>query len=402
MLRPYTGEYMVSPVPLHMGFNYCSHACMYCFANLNSKDRKVDMSSVNRALKGYCSQTGNKDITQMLLKRGFPVLMSNDSDPFAVSCNEAFRQTHQAFTDLGIRMTYQTKGGPGALEFFQQEPPTMVYISITSDQPETVKALEPGAPSFTERLELALACKAAGHHVVIGLNPYFRVWWDDIHGFLDQLAAAGIKHIWMGALHLSPMQCANIPQRYKAEYNWLIEYGRARNKPDEAEHDALKRYMQEIGINCFYGISSTMGHFWDAYFELGFPFMPTIEGFIDHLAEQDSGGPVAFSLDYFDTWANIAPQHQSAQFKEYLNSFGRTVRSNGEVANARTLREVHEFFWRILDYPTPLRHNDMCIAVSEDAGELVVETHNGNDLMVWSPGSTDVEHPLDQCGTILY
>lgn len=401
MIRPYTGEYMVSPVPVHVGFNYCSHACMYCFANLNQPDRAVDMASINRVARGLCSEKQNRDITQNLLRRGFPVLMSNDSDPFAASCNEAFRQTHQAFSDLGIRMTYQTKGGKGAADFFAKEAPTMVYISITSDQDETLRALEPGAPPFQERLQLALACKAAGHHVVIGLNPYFRVWWNDIHGFLDQLAAAGINHIWMGALHLSPMQCANIHPRHKQQYDWLIQYGRARNKPDEAEHDALKSYMADIGINCFYGISSTMGHFWDAYFDLGFPFMPTIEGFIDHLREADNGGPVAFSLDYFDTWANIAPDHQSAQYKEYLNSFGRTVRSNGEVANARTLREVHEFYWRILDYPTPLRHNDICIAVGQDQGETVVETRGGHDLLVWAPGCADVEFPLELCGKIL-
>ncbi|MFH1058314.1 MAG: hypothetical protein V1797_06470 [Pseudomonadota bacterium] len=41
-LRTYTGEYLVSPVPLHLDLDICSHACWWCFSRLNNPDRLAD------------------------------------------------------------------------------------------------------------------------------------------------------------------------------------------------------------------------------------------------------------------------------------------------------------------------------------------------------------------------
>ena len=41
MIVPYWGELFVSPAPLEMTLNHCSHACAYCFANLNDPQRRA-------------------------------------------------------------------------------------------------------------------------------------------------------------------------------------------------------------------------------------------------------------------------------------------------------------------------------------------------------------------------
>lgn len=398
-LRPYVGEFLVHPVPLHFGGNLCSHNCWYCFSNLNKPDRRADFGSLNRAVKNVLAGKDTKSISERLLRDGYPVLFSNDADPFSKSNTEQFHQVLDLLQQINVPVSIQTRGGKGALEFMQSYLPTIVYISVTSDDNDIINRNEPGAPGFEERKELLLAAKKAGHFVVVGMNPFYMEWWQDAHEFVDWLAANGLNRVWSGDLHLSHMQVANIPSRRRETHAADIKYGMMRKKPDGLASSLVIDYAKDIGVNFFNGFASELGNFWGGADSVtGFKLFPTVECFKHHLYTENDGNACAFRFDYFDKFVNKIPEHRSSQFKEYLNSFGRAVRSSGSETKAVSLREVLDWIWNVLAYPTIMRQDEFYIATEGDNKNSPILTDDeGRDIFIYAPGyfSKDVFQSVD-------
>lgn len=370
-----------------------------CFANLNQPDRRADYDELNRTMKNLIARKDDiKHLPTRLLMAGHPVCASNDSDPFAKSNEQQFQSTFDALADLGVRIVFQTRGGDLAEKTLRRSKPTMVYLSFTSDQAATLKAGEPGAPSFDERKALALAAKDAGHHVVIGLNPFYAPWWDDIYGFIDWLEDHGFRHVWFGELHMTYQQQANVRGKAVVQFAAAIEHARKKAKADPAAA-MVRRALQGADINVFSGAVSTCGGFWDAYFALGFPFFPTLDWFFGKLREH--GKKVAFDFELFDQAMNPHPELRSSAFKEYLSGIGRSLRNVGFDQKANSFRDVHELLWRIDAFPTKLRHDDIFIATH---GDSLAEDDSGRLVLVYAPGIDDPDLgriDIEACDTFL-
>src|SRR4051812_27633493 len=110
MIYPYVGDFLLSPVPMQLSFNWCSHACSYCFANLNSPSRSFDLKEFQAQLKGIYS---NSSLVSHLLRERYPVVISNLVDPFATSNYGVAIPIIEMLTDLGVPVTIQTRGGRG-------------------------------------------------------------------------------------------------------------------------------------------------------------------------------------------------------------------------------------------------------------------------------------------------
>jgi DNA repair photolyase len=370
---------------VHFGLNWCTHACRYCFANLNRPQRRADNGDLARLVKWRRDNSG--PLEWWYLSHGYPMLVANDSDPFARSNADTFRELHRIATDSSVRLAYQTKGGDRELEDLAiGGAPTLFYISVTGDDDALLKDIEPGAPTFASRLDLIRRAKSAGHHVVIGLNPLMPAWWRDIDAALDALRDAGAAHIWHGELHLSRFQLDAMSAAHRERYAALIAYAMKHKKPDAAAYDHILRLAQYKGFNLFNGVSGSESGFWQPYFDLGYPFMPTLDGLFRDLAVQGGGRPVAFSFDAFDAWADTGAPGGASVHKDYLSGFGRSLRNEGEVQKAASRREVHEWYWRLLDYPTPLRVRELHIAT---AGDNIVTDDDGRPLMVFLPSGSD-------------
>lgn len=384
-LRLYTGEYLTSPIPVHFGLNWCTHACRYCFANLNRPDRRADNNDLAKLVKWR--RDGKGPLEWWYLSRGYPLLVANDSDPFARSNHETFLELHRVATGAGVRLAYQTKGGDREAEDMAiAGPPTLFYISLTSDDDAMLADLEPGAPGWPARLDLIHRCKAAGHHVVVGLNPLVPQWWRDIDAALLAMRDAGARHLWHGDLHLSRFQIAAMSDGHRKRYAGLIDYALKRTKPDAAATDAALALAEHYGFITFDGAAGSAPGFWQPYFDLGYPFMPTLDGLFRDLTAQGGGKPVAFGFDAFDAWADTGAPGGYAVHKEYLSGFGRSLRNDGIDQKATSRREVHEWYWRWLDYPTPLRCREMHVAV--DGDNLIVDDE-GRPVLVFVPGGSD-------------
>src|SRR5690606_34530098 len=96
--------------------NWCTHGCFYCFANLNRPGRRADYTGIQQFLGKYQRQDAGRDIAAMLALQGHAILASNDSDPFAASNGEQNLEMIRVMMDMGLRFSFQTRGGRGAIE----------------------------------------------------------------------------------------------------------------------------------------------------------------------------------------------------------------------------------------------------------------------------------------------
>lgn len=369
-LRLYTGEYLISPYVLHFGLNWCTHACAYCFANANKPDRQAETSDLQKIVRWY--DIGSDTAEFRLLKAGHPIMTANDSDPCAKSNYATFSILDDLSKSYGFRLVYQTRGGePEAEARIVNGTPTSVYVSLTTDNDDIRKKMEPGAPSHDARMDFIGRLKKAGHHVIAGFNPFIPEWWDDMEKTMEQLSEAGIRHIWHQPLHLSRFQIENMrPSAKKTLGDKWISYGMAKREPDEYGYSQMLSAAAKNGINTIRGgVSDNLG-FWDEYFSLGFPFVPTLDALVRDcdISAKNSGKLYAmFGIEAFNRWADFGMKNGS-KCKEYLQPIGRSVRNAGErVEDAKSMAGVHEFLWRRESYPTRLRHSAFA-HVSYDGG----------------------------------
>lgn len=354
-------------------------------------------------LRKAASDEPSKNIAVNLIRSGYPILTANDSDPFAASNRDGFFQVYDFARERGIRFAFQTRGGEGAIETIAKHPPTFVYVSINTDDPDRLRLQEPGAPSLEHRFELISSAKAAGHFVIVGINPLRMTWWRDLPGLIDRIHAMGVRHVWTGELHLNRFQRDNIPPARRRRFADDIDYAMSRVRSDDAALESIIDYMLASGLNVFREMVAEKSGFWSQFDQLGIPAMPTMDGLFDTLCKTSGSQPIAFSFDWFDRWANRIPDATSSAFKDYLMPFGRSIRNTGERPHAGSFRDVHGYFWRVSEWPTVLASRHFAIAVdgkSENAPTVADE--DGRDYLVWSPSPHDAAYlDINDCNIVL-
>ncbi|NJK46000.1 MAG: hypothetical protein HC933_18600 [Pleurocapsa sp. SU_196_0] len=202
-LQPYYGEFLVSPVPLELDMNYCAHSCNYCFANLNKRDRKINLTQITNLLNGFEER---ETLEAKLLKERYPVMISNHVDPFAASNYQQTVPLLELLRYHGIPVTIQTRGGRGIDDALELLEPSVWYISITFNDDAARRIVEPGAPTIQSRLELISQLRERGHRVVVGINPLEPEWMPDPASILNECASRGAEGAWIESLHLNPKQ----------------------------------------------------------------------------------------------------------------------------------------------------------------------------------------------------
>ena len=145
MITPYYGEFLISPAPLELSLNYCSHKCAYCFANLSMPDRTADIGGILRFLGEFNER---KSLEAELVRQGYPVCFSNKVDPFAATNYKQSIPILEVMSTLGIPVAFQTRGGQGIDDALKIVQPSCWYISVCTADDKLRKRLEPGAPTI--------------------------------------------------------------------------------------------------------------------------------------------------------------------------------------------------------------------------------------------------------------
>lgn len=294
MIYPYVGEVLLSPVPLQLSFNWCSHACSYCFANLSNPTRSFDLKEFQSQLKNIYS---NNSLTSTLLREKYPVLISNLVDPFSTSNYSISVPVMEMMTNMEIPIMIQTRGGRGVDDVLSFLPKSMWYISIPMLNDDIRRQVEPAAPSIESRLLLIDQLRAAGHEVLVGMCPCVSEFLPgkDRYKLLDILKAKGVHGIWLAPLHFNAKQLRAMPQQSKERLGeGLIKKGLKNAVMLEDPYfdfmDDIKEYASSLGLEVEGMLDGSKNHLFRPFYSIYKKTFPSIYNFINwcHETKKDN------------------------------------------------------------------------------------------------------------------
>lgn len=194
----------------------CSHACRYCFARGTHEYLELD------AGHDFDSQIVVKvnvvDVLRKELARGSwehePVALGTNTDPYqrAEGRYRLMPGIISALAESGTPFSILTKG-----TMIRRDLPLLtdaassvrvtISTSIAVFDDALQRAIEPGAPTATARLETVRAAAEAGFRVTVFLMPIIPHLTDSIEAIdhaLTRIKEAGAHRVVYGALHLRP------------------------------------------------------------------------------------------------------------------------------------------------------------------------------------------------------
>ena len=254
-IRAYAGEFLTSPAGLELSMNWCGHACTYCFANLSKPNRRADIRGTVGLLSEFRQRRSRE---AKLLQAGVPLLVSNHVDPFAGSNAAQFEPIWQLCVELGVELTWQTRGAhapqrPFLNRVIKETPRSVWYISIPMLDDTIRRRVEPHAPSIGSRLELLQQLVEAGHVVTVGVNPLSLEWLPKFEPLLDQLKALGVWGVWVQVPYFSRIFKANLDAnaRQRLGDEFIKQCGEKGTTGDRAHAMAAMAYAKGIGLQVF-------------------------------------------------------------------------------------------------------------------------------------------------------
>jgi len=345
MIVPFYGELLLQPIPLELSLNYCSHKCAYCFANLNKPDRRAAPQSIVNLL-AECDERDT--LEARLLSERYPILLSNKVDPFSESNWRLTLQILELLAALEIPVAFQTKGGKGLFEAMDLIKRSCFYFSITAQDDETAKRIEPGAPSISKRFEMMAALRSKGHHVWAGVNPLVREWIPDVNGFARRLAAEGVRHVFSEVLHLSRDQIANMSEREKEAVSPPgIKKASARSIPQ----DSIDHELDFIDACRENGIEFACKH-WPEPTTVLEPYarcyprrFPTMTEWTNHVWQTQEPGAELTFRDFFEFMSPLFPDIRNKSLGHYVHSCSRNLGRRIRFASGTCFEDILRVIW---------------------------------------------------------
>jgi len=246
-ITPFWGLFGLGQSPLEISHNYCSTKCAYCFANLNSPNRKAKVKEFVNQMKNYKK---SNTFTSQLLKDKMLVTMSNKTDPFALSNYKIAVPQMETLTNEGIPIKILTRGGKGIDDALSFLPKSAWYISITHTEEITRQLVEPGGSTIDERWELVDKLKSEGHSVIVACNP-FSPHWVDPEDFLRRLEIHKPHGFVFQSIHLNWKQIKNMTDKERNNMGEdVLSAARKRKLTEELYQTSLYmcRGAKELGI----------------------------------------------------------------------------------------------------------------------------------------------------------
>jgi len=167
----------------------CDHRCVYCYAT----------SYIRR----FYECRPKKDLVLRLKReaaklKGELVSISNSSDPYPTIEAETglTRQCLQVLAECNCRIQIITKSNIVLRDIdLLKRVPSMVALTITTDDAETARILEPYAPLPAERLKTAERLLAEGIPVAVRIDPIIPYVNENPESLVKALAELGVPHI---------------------------------------------------------------------------------------------------------------------------------------------------------------------------------------------------------------
>jgi DNA repair photolyase len=182
-LNPYTG---------------CEHRCVYCYASTY--------------IPKFFNCRPKKNLILRLKKeavklKGETISIANSSDPYPSleektcltrSCLEIFAR-HNCKVQMVTKSTLVVRDA----DLFNKIP-SVVSLTITTDDDTTARLIEPNAPPSSERLKTAETLIDKGVPTSVRIDPIIPFVNEEPAGLIRKLASIGVKHVTSSTLKIRP------------------------------------------------------------------------------------------------------------------------------------------------------------------------------------------------------
>jgi DNA repair photolyase len=167
----------------------CDHGCVYCYASsyiprfYNCRPKKNLLRILEREAKKLKGET---------------VSISNSSDPYPRLETEAglTRKCLEILSQHDCRIQIITKSTMVKRDIdLLKRVPSVIALTITTDDDAIAKLIEPNAPSSTERLQTIEMLISKGILVSVRIDPIIPFVNDNPATLIDKLSRMGVKHI---------------------------------------------------------------------------------------------------------------------------------------------------------------------------------------------------------------
>jgi len=192
-------------------YSGCSHACKYCFVRKYSDLDKISAYKCVSELRNFIA--GKRNVNTKWCDWNIPLHWGGVSDPFqklerakriSFECLKVFAETEYPFV-VSTKGTVLTD--PDYLALLRQCN-AVVQISMISPKYD---AIEPGAPTYAERLKIIPTLVANCKRVNVRYQPYMREVFKDAVGRLKDLKAAGVHGVIVEGLVAGKKRPGMIP-----------------------------------------------------------------------------------------------------------------------------------------------------------------------------------------------
>jgi len=173
-LNPYTG---------------CDHDCVYCYAQ--SYIPRFHLCRPKKNLLKCLSREAAK-------LKGETISLSNSSDPYPRIEGEVglTRETLKTLARSWCQIQIITKSTLVARDAdILREAPATVALTITTDDDDIAKILEPNAPKPSERLKAVETLAKQGILVSVRIDPIIPFVNSEFNSLVEKIASFGVKHI---------------------------------------------------------------------------------------------------------------------------------------------------------------------------------------------------------------
>ncbi len=167
----------------------CDHQCIYCYATSyipNFKDLRPKKDLLT-ALKREAAKLNGETIS-----------VANSSDPYprAEASEGLTRRCLEILSESNCKIQIITKSNIVTRDDdLLSKIPSTVALTITTDDENLARLIEPWAPSPSQRLRAAQDLMKAGIPVSVRLDPIIPLVNDKPQKLISDLASIGVKHV---------------------------------------------------------------------------------------------------------------------------------------------------------------------------------------------------------------
>ena len=359
MIDVFWGEFLLHPIPLEMSGNSCSHDCCYCFANIRRSCRVSEISRVINFLQG---NTRAQNLATTLYNDGYPLCISNRTDPFSESNYGETRILAQILADKPNGLFIQTKLGREEyvdefIDTLGKKRNIMFYITITTPNDDIAQIIEPGAPSPSERKRMAAKLVKAGYPVIVAFNPFAEGWTnlDENLREVESFRKLGINNFFYQNLHMANKEVQGFKsdraQRFKKSGIDLSQYTVKATRIERqkyAQLAMLKAY--QAGHNALLFGAPLKSEFFDM-FKKTFKdkTFPTSYQFTNWMIKNKKPGDVITKAEYLEvllpSLGDLADRKIKRLDTYILRQARNAWKGNMRAQNIGTFRELLEFIF---------------------------------------------------------